>query len=354
MKRDFSDEDKSFRPIESGGSTSDFDKVCKYFWGRFYGKKLLTFEVVPPIARGQLKRLMSSRFPSALSMSDIPNGKHRAFDIINNCAVYNKVFYLTQRITFTFSLTPEEAKSFVDTIYTETELIDMMMTNTEFPFKKTVFPLYDSKQVNEIEYGPYVVQTVLTYLNTHDRAILDISQKEKCYKLLNTRLGRGVENLNFFTDHPPVPTVSPNSFRQLYSFYQEPVPDFKMIKYLDDGVNGFEPLDKVNLEDVTHLKTLPDAAAGKNYCFVLVGVITELPSLIKYGMNIIVDDIENIKNCKRPTWVFVFKNNTSMKKYRTLKHTLDNRVTRLQSLVIYIKEKNNCAKEFFSYVMPYS
>lgn len=351
MKRDSPDDDDSFRPIESGGSTSDFDKVCKYFWGRFYGKKLLTFEVVPPTARGQLKNLMRNRFPNANSMSDVPDGKHRAFDVINNCTVYNKVFYLTQRIVFTFSLTPEEAKNFAEATYSESELIDMLMTNTEFPFKKTVFPLYDSKQVTDVEYGPYVVQTVLTYFNTHDKAVLDMGDKEKCYKLLDAHVGRGVDKLEFFTDHPPVPVCwHPPAFRELYSFYQEPVPDFKIIKYLDGGVDSLEPLDEVKPGRVVHLKTLPND--GKKCCFVFVEA-TEL-QLIKHGINTNVDDIKTIKSCKRPTWVFVFRNNTSIKKYRTLKHTLDDRVTRLQSLMIYIKEKNKNAKEFFSYVMPYN
>lgn len=356
MKRTADDNDPSFRPIESDGTKGEFHKVCKYFYGHYHGKKLLTFEVVPANARGQLKNLMRNKFPGAKELSDIPDGKHRAFDVINNCKDYNMVFYLTQRIVYTFSLTPVEAKALATTIFDEGELIRMIMSDRTFAV--TVLPLYETKHVENIKYGPYVVQTVLTYINTHDRAVLDMGPKEKCYELLND--STGVTKLEHFTDHPPIPT-SPvsTSLRELVSFYQEPVPDFRMIKNLDEnsGPLALDALDEVGrTPHVRQLKDPLNDMPGPEYCFIFVGSITPPPKpYIHRAMNIHIDDIEAIKKCRRTKWVFVFKNNSTLKTYNTLKHTLDDRVTRIHSLMIFIAEMNKMKveREFMTYVKPY-
>ena len=94
MKRSPSDDDNNdssvvvIKPIEYNFNSSNrntFQQVCKYFYGRYIGNKLLTFEAAPPEARGQLKHLLNNKFRKYNGdISIIPDGEHKVFDVMNH------------------------------------------------------------------------------------------------------------------------------------------------------------------------------------------------------------------------------------------------------------------------------
>jgi hypothetical protein len=312
----------------------------------------------PPDARGHLKNLMRNKFPHARDVSDIPDGEHRAFDVMNNIKLYNMVFYLTQRIVYTFSLTPKEAKVLVNCRYDERALVRMIVNDPTCPFLGTVLPLYDGGYVENITYGPYVVQTVLTYFNTHDRAVLDMGSRELCYNLLYEFIGDGVLKLDHFTDHPPVPTSKrfyPHNSTPPISFYQYPVPDFEVIRYLDNdgGPMALEPVDDPC--DPPFIKRYTGTEHGRDHCFIFVDLFPPPQPLVRHAVNVHIDEFDKIKSSVRTKVVFVFRNKNALKAYTTLYHVLDKRVTRIHSLVLYVEKvvDSNAKKEFMTHVMPY-
>jgi hypothetical protein len=365
MKRTVPSDNDSFvqfRQMECSGynSKSAFQKVCKYFYGRYAGNKLLSFEVAPPEARGPLKNLIRNTFKYGGSVTDIaaiPNGAHKAFDVMNNIKDYNVAFYFTQRVNFTFDMDVSSVKEFVERRYDEKELIHLITADDRCPFLNTVLPLYDMGRVTGIVYGAYVVQTILSYFNANDRAVVDMGPKEKCYSLLNS-LGSDVV---FIDKHPPLPTAKRYYEKRqsfcLSSFYQDPVPSFEMIRFIDQS-NEYDPDDMVECgtRRIKHITSIPDDMVAKDTCFVYIDALppTKGPPL-KKASTVTIMDVDKISKSKSRQWVIVFRNNTSLKAYNTLKHALDDRVTRTTSLLMFIDETARpiSDRSFCTYVAPF-
>lgn len=369
MKRTAPSDDDSFvqlRSIECDGynSKSEFQKVCKYFYGRYAGNRLLSFEEPPPEGRGALKNLVGnvkfSKYGGGVSdIPKIPDGTHKAFDVLNNIKVYNVAFYLTQRANFTINMSVPEVKAFVERRYDEKELIHMITADDDCPFLKTVLPLYEMERITNVVHGAYVVQTVLSYFNANDRSIVDMGPKEKCYSLLNS-LGPDVTHVNFeYATHPPIPTAKRYYYKRtsirLTSFYQDPVPSFDMIRELNDS-DDIGPDDRVggDAQHFKHLTAMEDDMVAKNTCFIYVDAPAKAPPLKKAPV-LEISDVDKIAKSKCRTWVLVFRNNASLKAYTTLKHTLDDRVTRIASLVMFIDEtaRPSSERSFRTYVAPF-
>lgn len=347
---DDGDELIQLRPIDGGEHhNTALSKVGKYLFGKYIGDKLLSVCSPPPDSWGALKHL--AKLKGCAGVKNVPDGVHDVFDIINHLVEYNKALYLTQRINFVLRMSIPEVRAFITTSITESELVHRLCLGTN---RLSIFPMYNEGLVTEIEHGAYVVHSVATYFTNNDRASIDMASKQKCYDLLDFCVARGwATGLQHFTDHPPIPLAMRrgSQSRPVSSFYQEPIPTFDMIDFLDASEdNDLEPMDaSPSPVTVLHLKAL-NSLRGKECCFVYIGHKGPPSPPIAKAMT---TDIDDMKGCKRTTFVLVFRNHGLRKMYDTVPHSLDPRVTRTHSLVLYIKELNEKATTFMSYVTPY-
>lgn len=327
----------------------NYDAIADRLFGnynRFTGE-LLTLEKPPPDRIHELrmnyKLRFSKKYGSAFNPSAVPEGESKLFDIYNNIDLYNKVYYVSQKIEFTCSLSVPEAKEFVSSRVSEWDLVREMFGDN-WPRFRSVYPFYQLGMVDgEKTFGPQVLTDVMEYLKSQDRAHIDTSDTAKCITLLRRCVTEGLAQ-DLGDIHIPIPTA--NRFYKnasvgfIKNLYQLPTTNFATIKYIYEECADCYDFGETMTQghEYTKIPVVSDGVTLDEKC---ITYVTPDVSIVgtQMGKRRTVLHMLDIVGVKKKSAgsrnihhiVFVFKNVGSMKRFNHLKHCLVPGITRMYS-----------------------
>jgi hypothetical protein len=304
---------------------------------------------------------------------------------------YNKAFTYYGHNSVVYKWGLQRIRQVLNEKLTEASLYKMLVDD----YCPNFYALFGANMITEKKYGPTVLTDVRTYFVSEDVYSLDSSIcSDKCYELLNNELVQlGLVQKIPFDLYPPIPkhcysnkkykchmknclfsTNKMNTLRMHLKRGRHGLENYSVINYqiakkvtlLRYPVPSFDRIrysfiDQFSGDCETRLKSITAKEAPESQC------IHELP---KNGKTLLVSidearingiqcfdigskALHNLKASDIDNVVFLFKTKTNMYLYKTAKHVVSTKISRLQSYILYLSEILDCTPKFFSMVKPY-
>ena len=369
MKRNIENEETKLIEHKLIPSTNDrknnpmINKIGDRLFGQFnkHNGKLLALEIPPQgqnyNIRGYFKQVHGNKYPT-FTPEKIPTGDDKLMDVYNNIELYNKVYYITDKIEYTISLSVDEARKLSESKIDEWDLIKELFGEMT-PRFRSIYPLYHLNMIENIQYGADVVNSINMYLKTQDRSFVDTGVREKCIELLTKCADEGFTEL-LGEWHPPIPTTDRfhkyNSIEFIHNIFQASVANFSTLRkiyhewYDDYSYDEKQPPNfRVEfLKDMSSLKSTTCLPITVDH--VMVGKKIEFGDGKKKDVVYITDLISFERYRKVKNYLFVFRNMTSMKQYNAFKHCVVPSITRMYSSTLFIDTVCGNKKMFYKCV----